>query len=125
MTADVTGTNEAAEETATAAAANLETSTNVLAEDSTDVPTSIKPGNGHGAEGDNDTTAVEGTTSADGASEEPATVAAVTIDSNATNVADNETATVVPSDVTGTGPDTLLTTTIGTDYIIQTGNGME
>jgi hypothetical protein len=124
VTGDVTGTNEVAEGTVTAVVDNLETSTIVLVDNGTNVFTSVKPGNGHGAE-DNDTTiAAEGTTSADSASEEPTTVDAVTIDSNATTIADNETSTVVPSNVTGTEQDTLLTTTIGIDYIIRTANEM-
>jgi len=124
VTADVTGTNEVAEGTVTAVVDNLETSTIVLVDNGTNVFTSVKPGNGHGAE-DNDTTiAAEGTTSADSASEEPTTVDAVTIDSNATTIADNETSTVVPSNVTGTEQDTLLTTTIGIDYIIRIANEM-
>ncbi len=124
MTGDVTGTNEVAEGTVTAVVDNLETSTIVLVDNGTNVFTSVKPGNGHGAE-DNDTTiAAEGTTSADSASEEPTTVDAVTIDSNATTIADNETSTVVPSNVTGTEQDTLLTTTIGIDYIIRIANEM-
>ncbi len=71
------------------------------------------------------------TTSADSASDQPATVETVTIDSNVTTIADNETATDDAADVTTvslidetTGNDTLFTTTIGTDYIIQTSNGM-
>jgi hypothetical protein len=124
VTGDVTGTNEVAEGTVTAVVDNLETSTIVLVDNGTNVFTSVKPGNGHGAE-DNDTTiAAEGTTSADSASEEPTTVDAVTIDSNATTIADNETSTVVPSNVTGTEQDTLLTTTIGIDYIIRIANEM-
>ncbi len=131
MTGDVTGTNEVAEGTVTAVADNLETSTIVLVDNGTNVFTSVKPGNGHGAEDNDSTIAVEGTTiaadgttSADSASEEPATVDAVTIDSNATTIADNETSTVVPSNVTGTEQDTLLTTTIGIDYIIRIANEM-
>jgi hypothetical protein len=71
------------------------------------------------------------TTSADSASDQPATVETVTIDSNVTTIADNETATDDAADVTTvslidetTGNDTLFTTTIGIDYIIQTSNGM-
>jgi hypothetical protein len=73
------------------------------------------------------------TTSADSASDQTATVEAVTIDSDVTTIADNETATDdgAAADVTAvslidetTGNDTLFTTTIGIDYIIQTSNGI-
>ncbi len=125
VTADTTGASEAAEVTATATDANLETATVVVVDNGTDVFTSVKPGNGHGAEQNNDTTG------ADAVSDQTVTAEAVTSDSNATATADNGTATdaapdvtTVPSIDTATGNDTLTLTTIGTDHIIQTSNGM-
>jgi len=125
VTADTTGASEAAEVTATATDANLETATVVVVDNGTDVFTSVKPGNGHGDEQNNDTTG------ADAVSDQAVTAEAVTSDSNATATADNGTATdaapdvtTVPSIDTATGNDTLTLTTIGTDHIIQTSNGM-
>jgi hypothetical protein len=110
IVADDTTADAAAEETvtgdsevtATVVDDTLETSTIIIVDNGTDVFTSIKPGNGHGADDDE-------------ASNDTVTVV------NETIAADNETTTDV-SDVTDS--DILETTTIGTGYIILISNGM-
>ena len=126
VTVGTIGTEEATSGTSTAVLDDLETSTIVLVDNDADIFTSVKPGDGDVTEDDDTTVITEGTAGADSVSEQTATVEVVTVDTNATTIFDNETATDVTTDVTTisvtdneTGNDTLWTTTIGIDYIIQ------
>ncbi|CAF1672626.1 unnamed protein product, partial [Adineta steineri] len=107
VTADVNGTSDAADEKVTSA--DLETSTIIIVDNGTDIFTSIKP-DGSDIEQDNATAIIiEGTTSVN---------ENVTIDSNATTIAYNETATdinigltTISSNDTTSENDTISATT--------------
>ncbi|UJR23322.1 hypothetical protein I4U23_026336 [Adineta vaga] len=116
VTVDANSTDEATDGKATSVNNNLETSTILIVDNGTDIFTTVLPGNGQTTEDDNATAVINnGTTSLDSIT----TFESITIDSNLTTIADNETVTDVGIDVTtislndtATGNDTLWTTTI-------------
>ena len=112
--------NKNGTDTATTVAADLEVSTIGAADNDTDVFTSAKPSNGHGAD---DEGASNDTSTATGVSDEAVTVDTATVDTNITTIADNGTVTDELAETTASSNDTAAesnesnATTIGTDRV--------
>jgi hypothetical protein len=111
---DTTEDSQINEGQATTAVVNLETST-INADNDTDSSVSLKPGNGHDDEAANATVA--------DTTDQPVTVESITVDTNGTAGADNETSTDAPNNG-GITIDTDITTILGIQRLTCDTNGL-
>ena len=113
---------ESDDETTAEVDVNLENSTIASDDNSTDVFTSAKPGNGHGGDDEEASNAtisdVEVTTGADSASNDTVDLEVTTIDANITTIASNETE-IVGTTIDPSGEDGTNATTIGIICLVQ------